>query len=486
MSSLAGESSPEADGRRLFAPELSILDDVECARVTGRVVAVRGLVLECSGLPSPVGALCQIRASDGKVRPGEVVGFDRRRALVLTYADPRGIRAGDHVDLVARQELVSVGMGLLGRVLNGRGVPVDGRGDLVGVERMPVFRQAPPALQRKPIREALSTGVRSIDAFTTCGKGQRMGIFAGSGVGKSVLLGMIARHTAAGVVVVCLCGERGREVREFIDRDLGPDGLRRAVVVVTTSDESALLRVKAPFVATAVAEWFRDQGQDVLLLVDSITRLAMAQREIGLSAGEPPATKGYPPSVFAMMPRLLERTGTSSRGSITGVYTVLVEGDDMNEPVSDHVRSILDGHVTLSRDIANRGRFPAVDPLQSVSRLMLDVADDGHRKAAQTLIRLLAAYRDTEDLIRIGAYVKGSSPDVDRAILIHDELEDLLTQLPTDGSSLDETRRRIQELAKPPVSEVAPAAPGPAVTKRPAASPLAALPSPPDGGGGGP
>jgi FliI/YscN family ATPase len=312
----------------------------------------------------------------------------------------------------------------------------------------PLQARAPHPLDRERIREPLGTGVRAIDSLLTCGKGQRLGLFAGSGVGKSTLLGMCARGTAADVTVIGLVGERGREVREFVEKDLGPEGLQRSVVVVETSDRPALLRVRAPFAAVAVAEYFRDEGLDVLLLLDSITRMANAQREVGLSAGEPPATKGYPPSVFALLPRLLERAGRSGKGTITGFYTVLVEGDDANEPISDAARSILDGHVWLSRDLAVRGHYPSIDPLQSVSRLLHDVAPREQVDAATRLRSLLAAYREAEDLINVGAYVKGSNPEIDLAVRCRPAIQKFLRQGVAETATLDATRAALLDLAK--------------------------------------
>jgi flagellum-specific ATP synthase len=424
-----------------------LLADLEPLRVRGRVRQAIGLVVQAEGIALPLGAGCDIRVSGGAAVPCEVVGFRDEVALLMPLGELQGVRRGDEVVCTSQVRRVPVGRGLLGRVIDAQGVPIDG-GPPLAIERLnPLHARPPHPLERERIVEPLGTGVRAIDALLACGKGQRMGLFAGSGVGKSTLLGMCARGTAADVTVISLVGERGREVREFIEKDLGPDGLKRSVVVVETSDRPALLRIRAPFTATAVAEYFRDEGLDVLLLMDSITRMANAQREVGLSAGEPPATKGYPPSVFAQMPRLLERAGRSGRGSITGFYTVLVEGDDVNEPIADTARSILDGHVWLSRDLAVRGHYPSIDPLQSVSRLMTDVSPAGHVEAALRLKSLMAAYRDAEDLINVGAYVKGSNPEIDLAVQSRPAIQKFLRQGIAEKATLEASRQALVELA---------------------------------------
>jgi flagellum-specific ATP synthase len=346
----------------------------------------------------------------------------------MVLGDAERISPGSEIVATGRTLSVNVGDGLLGRVIDGLGRPIDGKGEIETTSIRSIHGSPPNPLERRRIAEPIATGVRSIDTLLTCGKGQRVGIFAGSGVGKSVLLGMIARDTSADVNVIALVGERGREVGEFIDRELGPEGLQRSVVIVATSDQPALIRIKAAFMATAIAEHFRDKGLDVMLLMDSVTRLAMAQREVGLAIGEPPTTKGYTPSVFAMLPKLLERAGNGKTGSITGLYTVLVEGDDMNEPVADAVRSILDGHIVLSRRLASAGHYPAIDVLESVSRVMPMVTTEVHRLAAQRLLDLLATYRESEDLINIGAYVKGSNPRIDQAIGMINNIRAFLRQ----------------------------------------------------------
>jgi len=432
----------------IFDRCLAQLADLEPDRVQGRVRQAVGLVVEAEGLAMPVGSLCEIRTVGGEPVPCEVVGFRDEVALLMPLGELQGVRRGDVVRCTASVQRVAVGRALLGRVIDSQGLPLDG-GLPISHERMnPLHARAPHPLNRERILQPLGTGVRAIDSLHTCGKGQRVGLFAGSGVGKSTLMGMCARGTAAQVIVISLVGERGREVREFIEKDLGPEGLKRSVVVVETSDRPALLRVRAPFTATAVAEYFRDEGMDVLLLMDSITRMANAQREVGLSIKEPPATKGYPPSVFAMLPRLLERAGRSDRGSITGIYTVLVEGDDVNEPIADTARSILDGHMWLSRDLAVRNHYPALDVLGSISRLMIDVTTPEHQEAAARVKTLLAAHKGAEDLISVGMYVKGANPEVDQAVLAHPAILKFLKQTIAERPTLDDSRRALLDLVK--------------------------------------
>lgn len=382
----------------------------------GRVSRVVGLTIESQGPAVRLGELCHV-FPPGAAKPllAEVVGFREDRVLLMPLGEIEGIGPGAEVVATGESLRVGVGQALLGRVLDGLGNPMDGRGTAVYDDYYPVHREPPPPLSRKRITEPIGVGVRAIDALLTCGRGQRVGIMSGSGVGKSTLLGMVARNTEAEVTVVALVGERGREVREFIEKDLGPDGLARSVVVVATSDRPALVRIKAAQVATAVAEYFRDQGKDVLLMMDSVTRYAMALREVGLAVGEPPATRGYTPSVFAQLPRLLERTGSSHKGTITGFYTVLVDADDINEPVTDTVRGILDGHVVLSRTLAAQNHWPAIDVLGSVSRVMVDIVDARHQEAASRLRSALATYKEIEDLVNIGAYVPGQNPAADYA-----------------------------------------------------------------------
>ena len=359
-----------------------------------------------------------------------------------------GVAPGSMVTASDEPFTIAVGEGVLGRVLNGLGEPMDSLGTLNYKTRLPIYANPPSPLNRKAIRTPLPTGIRAIDALITCGRGQRFGVFAGSGVGKSILMGMVARHTAADVNVIALIGERGREVREFIERDLGEEGLKRSVVIAVTSDQPALLRIKGGFAATTIAEYFRDQGLDVMLMMDSVTRLAMAQREVGLAVGEPPTARGYTPSLFAMLPRLLERAGSFNRGTITGLYTVLVEGDDMNEPVADTVRSILDGHIVLSRKLAERGHYPAVDTLLSLSRVMNDVVSPEHLAAAREINRLQAVYKEAEDLINIGAYEKGSNQEIDRALALIELIRKFLQQESSSGASYEETVNMLIKIAE--------------------------------------
>lgn len=404
------------------------LDEVHTTSLTGSVLETVGMTAAIADFPAPVGALVRIERDAGAAAEGEVVGFRDGRTLVYLLTATHGVRRGNRATLSRSTRSVRVGPGLLGRVIDARGRCIDGRPQPLLPDRAWLDRQPPAPCERPRIRAPLTTGVRAIDAMLTCGRGQRLGIFSGAGVGKSVLLGMMSRFTDADVIVTGLIGERGREVNEFLERDLGVDGLARSVVVVATSDEPALVRVRAAYTATAVAEYFRDQGRHVLLLIDSITRFATAQREIGLAAGEPPTTRGYPPSMFALLPRLVERAGQSAAGSITAFYSVLVEGDDENEPVADTTRGLLDGHVWLSRKLAARGHYPAVDVLASISRLMNDVASEPHRQAAATLRQLLAAHAEHEDLISIGAYRRGSNRAVDAAVEMRDAIEGLLRQ----------------------------------------------------------
>jgi flagellum-specific ATP synthase len=429
----------------------------------GRVRDLIGLVVEASGLEAEVGELCHVEA--GRRRepvPAEVVGFRAGRTLLMPLGELHGVAPGRRVTATGESLSVATGEELLGRVLDGLGRPLDGA-PLATLRARPAIAPPPPALERPRIDERVALGVRALDALVPCGRGQRLGIFAGSGVGKSSLLGMIARSTSADVNVIALVGERGREVREFIERDLG-DAAARSVVVVATSDEPALVRIAAAFTATAIAEHFRDEGADVMLMMDSVTRFAMAQREVGLAIGEPPATRGYTPSVFALLPQLLERSGTSARGSITGLYTVLVDGDDMNEPIADAVRSILDGHVVLTRELAHRGHYPAVDVLQSVSRLVSEIVPAEVREAGQELRGLLAAHRDKEDLVAIGAYQAGTDPVADAAIALRGEIDGFLRQgvgEPSRAEDADDALLEIVARAAALRAAAAPPAPGP-------------------------
>lgn len=407
-----------AQERRLsLEAHAQVAERAELLVQMGRVLQVVGLTIESAGPPARIGDLCYVcgRGAAQPV-PAQVVGFRRDTLVLMPLDEIEGIEPGSEIVAAGRPVSVGVGKALLGRVIDGQGRPLDGGLPPTPECYYPLLAQPPSPLARTRIKVPVDLGVRAVNALLTCGKGQRLGVFAGSGVGKSTLLGMIARHARADVNVVGLIGERGREVREFLERDLGQEGLARSVVLVNTSDEPALKRLNAAFAATAVAEYFRDQGKDVLLLMDSITRVAGAQRQVGLAVGEPPASRGYTPSVFAMLPRLLERAGTSERGSITGIYAVLVEGDDMNEPVADTARSILDGHIVLSREMAMRGIFPAIDPLQSLSRLMPDLVSAPQMEAANRFRQVLAAYKEAEDLINIGAYARGSNRRIDFAL----------------------------------------------------------------------
>ena len=396
-------------------------------RVSGRVARVVGLNLDVEGLQAPIGSAVSVATDRGPL-VAEVVALRDGGLVCMPLGELRGVQAGAIVEMTAPATHIAVGPQLLGRVLDGLGRPIDDGPPLAGAERVWVDGRAPHPLRRRRIDTALPLGVRAVDTLIPCGRGQRIGIFAGSGVGKSSVLSMFARGTEADVTVLALIGERGREVREFIEQDLGPEGLARSVVVVSTSDEPALVRLRGAFTATRIAEWFRDQGNDVLLMMDSVTRFAMAQREVGLSAGEPPATRGYPPSVFALLPRLLERAGAGERGSITALYTVLVEGDDLMDPIGDAARSILDGHIVLSRRLATAGHFPSIDVLESISRLTPAITTPEQRAHSTEFRRLLAAYRDARDLVEIGAYVAGTNPLVDRAIALRDAMDGFLRQ----------------------------------------------------------
>lgn len=410
-------------------------------RATGRVVAVTGLSLKCTLPGVRVGDVIHVKRADSTLAC-EIVGFDGGLAVAMPLGALTGVGADDEVESTGAGFRVVAGDSLLGRVVDGLGRPLDGRGEIEGVE-VPVDADPPPALGRRPVTKPLPTGVRVLDGLMTLGEGQRVGLFAGSGVGKSTLLGAIARGTSADVVVVALVGERGREVGEFLEHALGEEGRKRSVVVVATSDVAALERLRAAQVATAYAEYFRDQGRSVMLLVDSVTRFARAQREVGLAAGEPPARRGYPPSVFAMLPRLLERSGQGARGAITAIYTVLVEGGDMDEPIADEVRGILDGHVVMDRAIAARGRYPAVDPTVSLSRVMDAIVPAAQKEAARKLRGLLAHYEAKRDLITLGAYAKGSDKELDEAIARMPKIEQFLRQSPMDRVAYEDMAKQL-------------------------------------------
>jgi len=422
-------------------------------KMVGKVTRVIGLTIEVQGINARVGEVCEIEVPESPrhVR-AEVVGFKENKTIMMPLGTLQGIYPHCSVVPTGDSLNVQVGEHLLGQILDGLGNPLSGQPAGAPATSVPVDNAPPSPLERKPITEVLSTGIRAIDALLTCGRGQRVGIFSGSGVGKSTLLGMVSRYSEADVNVIALIGERGREVLDFIENDLGDEGLAKSVIVSATSDQPALVRLKGAFVATAIAEYFRDQGKNVLLLMDSVTRFAMAQREVGLATGEPPATKGYTPSVFALLPRLLERSGTSSRGSITAFYTVLVDGDDMNEPIADAVRGILDGHIVLSRELASKHQYPAIDVLNSVSRLMPDITPEEHHVQAGRIKELLATYRESEDLINIGAYVSGSNPKIDQAIKYHDAIINFLKQDLNEQSSYSETIQQLLTLVPKGVS----------------------------------
>ncbi len=441
-------SAPAGTGA-LLARAAEAVHEADLARRQGFVSNLIGLVVEVTGLQAEVGEVCLVGTDRNRARqdpvPAEVVGFRDGRTLLMPLGELHGIGPGTRVLATGAPFRVAVGEQLLGRIVDGLGVPDDG-GPMPTGEPRSTTSPPPGPLSRPRIRERVGLGVRALDGLVPCGRGQRLGIFAGSGVGKSSLLGMIARSTSAEINVIALVGERGREVREFIERDLG-DALERSVVVVATSDQPALVRIKAAFTATTIAEHFRDQGHDVVLMMDSVTRFAMAQREVGLAIGEPPATRGYTPSVFALLPRLLERAGTSQSGSITGLYTVLVDGDDMNEPIADAARSILDGHVVLTRSLAHAGHYPAIDVLQSVSRLIGEIVTPEVMQAAQQLRQALSVLREKEDLVAVGAYQHGSDPSLDTALAHRAAIDGFLRQPVQERSDPQEADRRLLELA---------------------------------------
>ncbi len=427
----------------IIAEGIRNLNTIQCS---GTIERITGLLVESHGPAVVIGELCKIYRADGESVSAEVVGMRGDAVQLMVLGDMLGLGRGDRVVGTGSRLGVAVGNGVLGRVVNGLGNPIDGKGIIAETSHYQVYNDPPHPLTRERIRESVSTGIRAIDGCLTIGKGQRMGIFAGSGVGKSTTLGMIARNTSASINVIALVGERGREVREFIERDLGEEALARSVVVVATSDRPAMERIKAVYTAFTIAEYFRDQGMDVMLMMDSITRFAMAQREVGLSIGEPPSTKGYTPSVFSLMPKLLERAGMSTKGSITGLFTILVENDDMNDPIGDTARAILDGHVVLTRQLAARGHYPPIDIMESVSRVMPDVVTEKHRKAASKFKELISVYDEAEDLINIGAYVKGSNPMIDRSVKYHADIISFLRQDIMESAPFRETIVRMEQL----------------------------------------
>ena len=434
---------------KIFEKYYNLIEGHSFVKRKGRITKVIGLVYESIGPHCRIGEKCIIRSREGKSEGiAEVVGFRDNMVLLMPLSELKGIAPGSEVFTTGEPFYIEISEDIIGRVVDGLARPIDNRGAIKKKIKYPIDNTPPRAMDRKRITEPIITGIRSIDSFVTLGKGQKVGIFSGSGVGKSVLMGMIARNTKADLTVVGLVGERGREVRDFIEKDLGEEGLKNSVVVVETNDKPALLRIKGAMTATAIAEYFRDKGMDVMLLMDSASRIAVAQREIGLSIGEPPTTRGYPPSMYSFLPRLLERAGATEKGSITGIYTVLVEGDDLSEPVSDITRSILDGHIVLSRRLSNGNHYPAVDVMESVSRLMIDVAGDEQRIAVNKLKNLLATYRESEDLINIGAYSKGSNPKIDEAISLIDSINLFLRQDIYEKSEFEESIKKLIELVK--------------------------------------
>ncbi|ABY92976.1 MAG: Flagellar protein export ATPase FliI [Caldanaerobacter subterraneus] len=414
----------------------------------GKVSQVIGLTIESTGPLSNIGEICNIKTINGNTILAEVVGFKEEKVYLMPLGNMEGIGAGSKVIATGQTLRVNVGNELLGRVLDGLGNPIDGKGPIKFEKSIPINNVPPDPLERKRIREVMSLGIKAIDGLLTCGKGQRIGIFAGSGVGKSTLLGMMARNAKADLNVIALIGERGREVNEFLEKDLGEEGLKKSVVVVATSDTPALIRVKGAMTATAIAEYFRDQGLDVLLMMDSVTRFAMAQREVGLSIGEAPVSRGYTPSVFSVLPKLLERSGCSKKGSITALYTVLVDGDDLNEPIADAVRGILDGHIVLSRKLANKNHYPAIDVLASVSRVINDIITEEHKELIARFKDILATYTEAEDLINIGAYNFGSNPKIDEAIELNDKMNNFLRQRIDESYDFETTKQLLYESIK--------------------------------------
>src|SRR5271170_1803844 len=431
-----------------LAPYHEKLAKIETCRWTGSVTELVGLLVESNGPAAAIGDFCEISTQSGRVIRTQVIGFRDGKVLSMPLEETDGLHLGDPITARKDDARMEVGVELLGRVIDGFGKPLDGLGPIGAKIPYDLYAAAPGPLDREPIGEALATGIRAIDSLLTCGKGQRIGIFGGSGVGKSTLLGAVSRHSSADVSVIALIGERNREVRDFIEQELGPGGLAKSVLVVATSDRPAPMRIRAAFVALTVAEYFRDQGKDVLFVMDSVTRLAMAQREIGLAAGEPPSQKGYTPSVFNLLPKIFERAGKFRQGSITGFFTVLVEGDDINEPISDAVRAILDGHIVLSRELGAAGHYPAIDILQSVSRLAPRLCTPEQKQAALKIREALATHERSEDLINLGAYVSGANPKLDAAIRLRPLLLDFLKQSSEELAPFDKTMAGLSELAK--------------------------------------
>ena len=431
---------------KYLGPQMDAVDAAIPFGVTGQVQGVSGLTIEALELALPIGSLCRIHSLGGRSSLAEVIGFSGHHTLLMPLSSIGGVSRGDRIENIASAPRVWCSEQLLGRVLNGLGEPIDGRGAVAGGESRRLDAPAVAAMERDPVRQPISTSVRAIDGLHTCGLGQRMGIFSGPGVGKSTLMSSIAKHTSADVSVIALIGERGREVQEFLHTALGDEGLKRCVMIVSTGEQAPLLRVRAAKVACTVAEYFRDQGKHVLLMMDSLTRLCQAQRQIGLAAKEPPVTKGLPPSVFSLIPEILERAGKTPTGSITGFYTVLVEGDDFNEPIPDAVKGITDGHLWLSRHLATRGHFPAIDVLQSISRVRSDVIDKEHQRAIRRVLGLWAVYAEIEDMVNIGAYVPGANPEFDLAVQVRPRIVQYLQQDPGEPVTLATARKQLLDL----------------------------------------
>ncbi len=429
----------------LLADSVKMVDEVVLLGIRGEVYDVQGVAIRVIDLPVPVGGMVRIHATHGEDVLGEVVGFAKEMCLVLPLGEMRGIAQGDHVEVISYRQYVRVGDELVGRVINAVGEPLDGKGEIKNLGMRALYPGSLDPMTRPVIDEPLGVGVKAIDAIMSVGKGQRLGIFAGPGVGKSTLLGTMVKHTQADLSIIALVGERGREVRAFVEQTLGVEGMAKSVVICATGDDPALLRIRAAAMATSVAEYFRDEGKDVLLIMDSVTRFCQAQRQVGLASGEPPTTKGYPPSVFAALPRLLERSGRTEKGSITGMYAVLVEGDDMTEPIADAAQGILDGHIHLSRKFANKGHWPAIDVMGSISRVATDVTDAEHQEARRKLVKIVSDYADVEDLVNIGAYASGSNPSFDIAIHTKEMIDELLVQDLHDQKipSFQETRMHL-------------------------------------------
>ncbi|MFP4083524.1 MAG: FliI/YscN family ATPase [Desulfonatronovibrio sp.] len=430
---------------------MRLLSDINPVLTYGKVSKVIGLVVEGQGIKAPLGSICRLLPDEKNRKSSinaEVVGFRDGAVLFMPYEDMRGIKPGTLIKNTSMPPLIPVGKGFLGHAINAFGEPLRKDDPIPAQKYYPLYAEPLNPLERPRIDQPLDVGIKAINSLLTLGKGQRIGIMAGSGVGKSTLMGMMARYTKADINVIALVGERGREVVEFMEKDLGPEGLARSILVVATSDQGPLIRMRAAFAATAIAEYFRDQGKDVLMMMDSVTRFAMAAREVGLAAGEPPTTRGYTPTVFTQLPKLLERTGKNPKGSITGIYTVLVEGDDFNEPIADAVRSILDGHIVLTRELADQGHYPSIDILKSVSRLRVDVASPENIKAGQKIIRLLAAYERAADMINIGAYVKGSNPEIDQAVKLIKPINEFLRQDISEQFNLENSFSLLQSIIK--------------------------------------